>query len=1846
MHASSVKSSFLIKPNKYRPTAKQSSGYEMFSLKMALLSFLFFFLIMSSISVSTSPVTKTSVTPESDSVLSQDSNVVTYSIQENVPIVEGDVGTYRGFAYHVRDTDIVYFVDPIQDVSFQVAVPDGSTPGSLKGVDIDDDGSTEFMFAHRATSSSTYELVVVDFDTLSYTTNYDIPNWYHIISGIGDFNADGKLDLYLKHNGNMYHTILDVAANSTIGQWNTSTRVGYQSVGRYHDGAKDYLALGIQNVVYRNISIFDGFGNLINQVDHVYIKDIDTINHGDIAEDLVVTDYYGNATVYHGENLTAAYKINLRGVATSNFFVQSGNITLDEYEDFYAIERYDEQAYMVDGRDGTLLHTVNGVVTGTFRAFDLGEIDADERTDALIKDVSGSPGLLRGVDGVVSYVETLIENPYQFIVHEVTGDSKEDMMLRVITDVGSDIYIIKSDTEAPILTPSPMNPLHPTVIDDFITVEVSVDDSSPIDMTLLRYREVGESIWIEPHDGLFSTTDGITHFAFLVGLDGGNYEYYIQFRDTFLNIGEIGNPSTPETFSVQGNLVWETEPIGDTLLHHYTARNRIAEGNMTDGSRVIYVAKGHLNVNVTLSKYDEHGVFLDSATLPFTNSYDFALLSGNFDGDGVTDPVVLISEKSPDAYAYVFHGNNFSINYISPIPIFAKEYEHQQVYDVDDDNLDELVMVTVNEPLSLGIMDNDGTWSSRLLPFSDQGQWATDAMAIGQAAIVADTHIAIERNANLIEIFRTSDLTQLQAIIPNYGSYTDADIVDIEVFHNASRSTIQFLVEFRLWDGSDPYTAFAFLDAYTSSIDVADMYIVPDRVHRYGHVHDVDADGTDEMFAITIAGEISLIQFDQSLTIDWTSTMTDATPTVSLVTDFLGDGTDQLAIFTNEDERLTIIDFNGMVHRNLYVGEVHGAFEISSVDAGNGNEIAAFPIVKDGDGVLGAVRDLDWYYRLNVSVEFAPTLLNQTQELYSEVSVTNIYDELIEDATVNINVHYFFEEETMTYTDGYFYNDSSLSYQTRFDVTWPIGVANVSIMVGHNFYHSWFSLYPDALTITSPLHVEIHTPEVVAQGEDQIVEVWVRDTLGTTVTDANVTITIASGEFSPTLIEPFYVYDNENVTLPAGDYEVLAEAQHTFATTKSNASEHFRVQTITEDLVIIDDLPRALLQSNMTLAWFNITDASGFEISGADVSLRSGPVEFPMEELAPGCYRLSSPFDVVIGRHSFDLNVRKHGFENPVAATVNVTVIGELNPGIFFAQNVESEGSLFIEISMKDFLGPVTVGTSVTIEVGGENYTAIQHPEYLTEFNISIPINVGAGRNVFRVFSFASYASAVDEREYTFFVHGPVDVDVSSSLEWEIIQGNTTEISVNIADWMAIPVSVSSATLYIGTGAYTLSEVGSGFYSVTVSTAGWEPGIYNYSVFILDSYVTLSDPVIGELIVKGVLSFSIDVITENPRANSLLEIEVSVTDKYNNPVPGLDVSVEIAGMYAEVYATGEPGRYLAVFERAPVVGPVGWGYEFINVVADNEICILGTRAESFLLSSSIPDISMDVTTYGISAGFAFLLSILGLFGYFKLSSSMRIQETSIDATEKSVKRMDRLYIAIVGITGASALTSWVAYTAANYEFAVGFAITVLGSSILLYGIWLYRDSVASILVDDRINRKRMVLGLWHLFFLPVTIGMILVYGYGIPWFNEHIINDAFVVGDISIPGIITTVVTSFLSSILVVVFNVYRELSQGVTKLDKMEAAGTPQDVLADERSILVKKASSSIRVKFLLFLVVVGGATLLSIDFILSQYSILLIVIIPVLFLVIIPFISSKLLQAFGFMKSKVTSESTDTMI
>jgi uncharacterized membrane protein len=273
---------------------------------------------------------------------------------------------------------------------------------------------------------------------------------------------------------------------------------------------------------------------------------------------------------------------------------------------------------------------------------------------------------------------------------------------------------------------------------------------------------------------------------------------------------------------------------------------------------------------------------------------------------------------------------------------------------------------------------------------------------------------------------------------------------------------------------------------------------------------------------------------------------------------------------------------------------------------------------------------------------------------------------------------------------------------------------------------------------------------------------------------------------------------------------------------------------------------------------------------------------------------------------------------------------------------------------------------------------------------------------------------------------------------------------------------------------------------------------------------------------------------------------------------------------------------------------------------------------------------MSTEAISLGAGLSFILSLIGMFVYFRLAASTRVDDKSVEGLRKSVKRMDRLYALIVVASGIGLVGSYMYYSVAEYGLALVLTIVLLGSSVLLYGLWLYRDAVSAVLIKGALSRGRMALGLWHLVFVPVVIVMILSYGTEIDWFKHYVIDQSFAIGDLTVPTIMTTIFTAYVSSIIVVVVNLYREASKGIKKIAKMQESGTPTNIVEDEKTSMISRFSSSIRIKFLMFLVVVGAATVMSMDF-LQSYALGIIVLMPVVFLVIIPYISSQIIKVLG---------------
>ena len=127
------------------------------------------------------------------------------------------------------------------------------------------------------------------------------------------------------------------------------------------------------------------------------------------------------------------------------------------------------------------------------------------------------------------------------------------------------------------------------------------------------------------------------------------------------------------------------------------------------------------------------------------------------------------------------------------------------------------------------------------------------------------------------------------------------------------------------------------------------------------------------------------------------------------------------------------------------------------------------------------------------------------------------------------------------------------------------------------------------------------------------------------------------------------------------------------------------------------------------------------------------------------------------------------------------------------------------------------------------------------------------------------------------------------------------------------------------------------------------------------------------------------------------------------------------------------------------------------------------------------------------------------------------------------------------------------------------SVLLLGIAVLLYGLWLYRDASYSVLHRLSISRKRMILGLWHLIFVPLVIIQIFDWGSQIDWFEVYVLQETFILADFAVPTIMLTIFVTYVSSIVIVVVNLYREISKGLSRLTHMAKMGTPPLVVEEE---------------------------------------------------------------------------------
>ncbi|MGY5852521.1 MAG: hypothetical protein RTU92_03030 [Candidatus Thorarchaeota archaeon] len=1239
----------------FRPMTKKMNTDTMYIVRILTVSILVFMLI-APISTSIKPTTEISLF-ENPASLAQGELLYQYSLPDtNIPITVGEVSGNRGFAYILEDESRLYFVDLVQDVSTFIDLPAGvkANGGYMVSYDVDLDGSDEFFLRNYV--DPTYYILMVDIND-AIVSEFPMPFIYPAVQGFGIFNGDAYPDLVIQNVNNRDNFLtLDVITNTTIGTFEAdySTLV---AVGHFASASEDSIALvnrvGIGS--QRNITIVEGDGTqVVNDFTPFLVRDMVTFKHGTGLDEIATYQWNGDLTVYAGLTLGVVFTESVGPLFSNTSFIETGDFNVDPQDDLVIVNRDLEKAYFRDGNLGSPIREVDNVYTFSQKNIAVGYMDYDAIQDVTVGTTLGALGTIRGSDGEYSNLEYLIDtqlsSAHQIISYDANFDNREDVFCRILGDV----FLVLSDRAPPDIMPRPIDPLHPTILDDFITVEVQVDENSDIEYADIWMRPPGGMLWFQPQEEMYASHEEGVYYAFIGDLQPGDYEYYIEIQDSYLNIGELGNATLPLVFSVAGDFVWQIDKSGTNHLNERFHQSDI--GNLSDGRPVIYTLEREFGIDdLNLVKYSRGGGIYDSLVIgnPGKFAFDnYAVFTAMLDGDNIADIIVLDYHwDSGSVLRYnVFHGSTFTLMGNGTAPTQYKSFSYLDVFDDDGDGNEELFLVSDTNPMHIAKMDSDLSWTIQNLPFDMDSRYGVRGFSI------AEGYIAVIRGDLQIDLL-TTDLVYSHSLDIELSAYSNMDTIGIRTLHNATTGEDHFVAGFNYWNATDPTGRIYIFDSTTTNLNNTPTYEIPHQDLTFLYPADVSGDLSDELFLAMPTGELLLTDPGATLSVMWSTFVTSATPLSATIADFDGDMLDEFILFTDQDELLTQVSFTGEVEWTVEVGEVYNPLLLDNIDLTPGVEIAAYPFATVTSFTIGAIRNLNSQYALDVFVEYGSSDIVQGDGFWANVTVANIYGEIVEDASVYMSAHFMTPEGPGVNTFGFYFDWPSMKYQGSTDATWPIGVANLSVIVDNGFYHPYERTFVDAVTVRSYLHVTVQAPDLVSQGEGMNVSVLVLDNLGGTVDDAAVSIIVGGVGQAATQSGTHYIVNIPEVQLDAGIHIVSANADHIHAIGIGVGEKPITVQILTTSLSLFTDFPATAQQDELITAWFNVTDSLGQPVEGAIVSLRSGPISFELVESSVlGSYIFSHNLTLGIGSQTFDIVVEKPGIIGPPVAQISFDV--------------------------------------------------------------------------------------------------------------------------------------------------------------------------------------------------------------------------------------------------------------------------------------------------------------------------------------------------------------------------------------------------------------------------------------------------------------------------------------------------------------------------------------------------------------------------------------------------------------
>ncbi len=835
--------------SRFRPTVREVSGSHSQLLKWSVVFITILFLLIPASDVSmVQPVSIEDAIPM-DNSFSTSSNFIRVKLPYQVfSFAPGTIPIGSGFAFVHGDT--IRFKDPINQLDDSLSIGLGDAfYETLTGMDIDNDGYTEFLFIMYNSTTADEDLVIADFDASS-VTKYNCPILGAKDIIFGNFTADTQTDVAIYNMDSIAR--IDLSDGSQIGPpYGVGTEIKKAITGNFSVSSQNEIAIlstdwGSQKVTIETIT-GDGIQLRWNEYPEQSIAS-DMVRHSrrNELDDIAITLINQNVGMselvgVYGNNLSTIF-IKKIPEYHGEVYVKTGHFNDDSIEDLVVVPGMRYKAWFYDGNLGTLLRYSQEEVTCYWaRGFDVAVLDSDSYTDLAIEGPRGQLTLIRGSNGVTGYEENRQPGPfYQVTTFDINEDGREDIITLMDT-----VSILLSDTETPNVALDPLYPIHPTIYDTYLKIELTANDNVRVDRaTIFMKTATGAPLTaFIPNEMIRAPNDKYIYIT--TDLLPGEYLYYIEVIDSYLNSFSYGNETNPETLNVEDHFA-DGFFFNATIDH--AMGHVLAVGNNSAGDQLLHIVTSGSTLRMaSLRTFTPNGTVVSELSIENTTSYDtYEVYVGMHDGDSILDPVVIRYNYTHTVF-YILHGNDLTswknVSY-KAIPIL--EGGAFSVFDDDLDGFDEIHYLE-GDYAAPTIRRIEHDFSSAITnSLSPNG----GALGIAYATIVGTRpQIGILRENNRVDIHQAFNLTLLKTLdYSSPGSTLEDMPLGIISFVNSSHTSEQFLVGYSGWSGDTPTVYFCFVDNQTEVVGNAPFTeLLGDHIKGV-YPYDVDGDWIDELF--------------------------------------------------------------------------------------------------------------------------------------------------------------------------------------------------------------------------------------------------------------------------------------------------------------------------------------------------------------------------------------------------------------------------------------------------------------------------------------------------------------------------------------------------------------------------------------------------------------------------------------------------------------------------------------------------------------------------------------------------------------------------------------------------------------------------------------------------------------------------------------------------------------------------------------------------------------------------------------------------------------------------------------